>query len=122
MSPAVRALRGATTLDLDDADHLRERVHALLDELFARNDLTNDDVISILITATPDIHSEYPATVARSWGLPDVPLIGAQEMDKPGGLPRCVRLLAHVHSERSKAEMRHVYLEGAKVLRNDLAD
>ena len=122
MSPAVRALRGATTLDLDDADHLRERVHALLDELFARNDLTNDDVISILITATPDIHSEYPATVARSWGLPDVPLIGAQEMDKPGGLPWCVRLLAHVHSERSKAEMRHVYLEGAKVLRNDLAD
>ena len=122
MSPAVRALRGATTLDLDDADHLRERVHALLDELFARNDLTNDDVISIIITATPDIHSEYPATVARSWGLPDVPLIGAQEMDKPGGLPRCVRLLAHVHSERSKAEMRHVYLEGAKVLRNDLAD
>jgi chorismate mutase len=122
VSPAVRALRGATTLDLDDADHLRERVHALLDELFARNDLTNDDVISILITATPDIHSEYPATVARSWGLPDVPLIGAQEMDKPGGLPRCVRLLAHVHSERSKAEMRHVYLEGAKVLRNDLAD
>ena len=96
MSPAVRALRGATTLDLDDADHLRERVHALLDELFARNDLTNDDVISIIITATPDIHSEYPATVARSWGLPDVPLIGAQEMDKPGGLPRCVRLLAHV--------------------------
>ena len=122
MSPAVRALRGATTLDLDDADHLRERVHALLDELFARNDLTNDDVISILITATPDIHSEYPATVARSWGLPDVPLIGAQEIEKPGGLPRCVRLLAHVHSERSKAEMRHVYLEGAKVLRNDLAD
>jgi len=122
VSPAVRALRGATTLDLDDADHLRERVHALLDELFARNDLTNDDVISILITATPDIHSEYPATVARSWGLPDVPLIGAQEMDKPGGLPRCVRLLAHVQTERSKAEMRHVYLEGAKVLRNDLAD
>lgn len=122
MSPAVRALRGATTLDLDDADHLRERVHALLDELFARNELTNDDVISILITATPDIHSEYPATVARSWGLADVPLIGAQEMDKPGGLPLCVRLMAHVHSERSKAEMRHVYLEGAKALRNDLAD
>lgn len=122
MSPAVRALRGATTLDLDDADHLRERVHALLDELFARNDLRNDDVISILITATSDIHSEYPATAARSWGLPDVPLIGALEMDKPGGVPRCVRLLAHVHSERSKAEMRHVYLEGAKVLRNDLAD
>jgi chorismate mutase len=118
----VRALRGATTLDLDDADHLRERVHALLDELFARNDLTNDSIISILITATPDIHSEYPATAARSWGLPDVPLMGAQEMDKPGGLALCVRLLAHVHSERSKGEMRHVYLEGAKVLRNDLAD
>jgi chorismate mutase len=119
---AVRALRGATTLDVDEVDHMRERVHALLDELYARNALTNDDVISILITATPDIHSGYPATAARSWGLPDVPLIGAQEIDVDGGLKLCIRLLAHVTTARPRAEMRHVFLEGAKVLRSDLDD
>lgn len=101
---------------------MRERVHALLDELYARNALTNDDVISILITATPDIHSGYPATAARSWGLPDVPLIGAQEIDVDGGLKLCIRLLAHVTSERPRPDMRHVFLEGAKVLRSDLDD
>jgi chorismate mutase len=122
VSAAVRALRGATTLDVDEVDHMRERVHALLDELYARNGLTNDDVISILITATPDIHSGYPATAARAWGLPDVPLIGAQEIDVDGGLKLCIRLLAHVTTERPRAEVRHVFLEGAKVLRSDLDD
>ncbi len=122
MPAAVRALRGATTLDLDDVDHMRERVHALLDELYSRNSLTNDDVISILITATADIHCGYPATAARAWGLSDVPLMGAQEIDVRGGLPLCVRLLAHVTTEKPRSEMRHVFLEGAKVLRSDLDD
>ena len=122
MPAAVRALRGATTLDLDDVDHMRERVHALLDELFRRNSLSHDDVVSILFTATPDIHCGYPATAARAWGLADVPLMGAQEIDVPGGLPLCVRLLAHVTTEKPRAEMRHVFLEGAKVLRSDLDD
>jgi len=118
----VRALRGATTLDRDDVDHMRERVHALLDELFSRNSLTNDDVISILLTATPDIRSGYPATAARLWGLSDVPLIGAQEIDVPSGLKLCIRLMAHVSTGRPRSELRHVFLEGAKVLRSDLDD
>ena len=122
VSAEVRALRGATTLDRDDVDHMRERVHALLDELFSRNSLTNDDVISILLTATPDIRSGYPATAARLWGLSDVPLIGAQEIDVPSGLKLCIRLMAHVSTDRPRSDMRHVFLEGAKVLRSDLDD
>ena len=98
---------------------MRERVHALLDELFSRNSLTNDDVISILLTATPDIRSGNPATATRP---ADVPLIGAQEIDVPSGLKLCIRLMAHVSTDRSRSDMRHVFLEGAKVLRSDLDD
>ena len=102
---------------------MRERVHALLDELFERNELTNDDVISILFTATPDIHSGYPATAARTVGL------RRRAADRRAGArrrraatPLCIRVLAHLTTERPRAELHHVYLEGAKVLRDDLAD
>src|SRR5215207_2727808 len=117
----VRALRAATTLDVDAPDHIVERVKALVHELFERNDLAPDDVISILVTATPDIASLHPATAVRAYGLPHVPLLGAQELLVEGSLKRCVRLLVHVDTERERSELRHVFLEGAVVLRPDLA-
>jgi chorismate mutase len=118
----VRALRGATTLDVDEPDHIRERVKALMAALFERNQLTNDQVISVLVTGTPDITSFHPVTAARAFGLDDVALLGAQELDIAGTLPRCVRVLVHVETDRSRTELRHVFLEGATVLRPDLAD
>jgi chorismate mutase len=122
MPPVVRALRGATTVDEDVPDHIGERVVALLRELFERNGLDEDDLVSILFSATPDIRSTFPATAARrALGLADVPLMNCQELDVEGALPRCIRVMAHVHTERSRAELRHVFLEGATVLRPDLA-
>jgi len=122
MPPVVRALRGATTVDEDEPDHIGERVTALLRELFERNGLDQDDLVSILFSATPDLHSTFPATVARrSLGLGDVPLMNCQELDVEGALPRCIRVMAHVHTERPRAELQHVFLEGATVLRPDLA-
>ena len=120
MPPALRGLRGATTLEKDDADHLVERVQALLREMLERNDVHHDDLVSIVFTATDDIHSMFPATAARIIGLGDVPLLCARELDIEGGTPLCVRVLMHVTSERSRTELRHVYLEGAKGLRDDL--
>ena len=120
MPPALRALRGATTLDVDDADHLRQRVVALLEEMLQRNDVDHDDLVSIIFTATDDVHSMFPATAARTVGLGDVPLLCARELDITGGTPLCVRVLMHLTSERSRAELHHVYLEGAKALRDDL--
>jgi chorismate mutase len=117
---AVRGLRGATTVDADTEEQITERVLALLDEMFARNDLAHDDVISILFTATDDIHATFPATPARKFGLGDVPLICARELDITGATPRCIRLLMHIATERSRAELHHVYLEGAIALRDDL--
>jgi len=118
---AVRALRGATTLDEDTAEQMQIRVKALLAAMFERNALGPDDVISVVLTATPDLHSAFPATAARAAGLDDVPLLGAQEVDVEGALGRCVRVMMHVETERPRSELQHVFLEGAVKLRPDLA-
>lgn len=120
MPPVVRALRGATTIDVDEKDHLFERVIALLEALFERNGIRHDDLVSVLFTATDDIHSAFPAEAARKFGLGDVPLICARELDVEGGTPRCIRVLIHLYTDRSRGELHHVYLEGARHLRDDL--
>jgi chorismate mutase len=120
MSSAVRALRGATTIDVDEKDHLFERVIALLDALFERNGLEHDDLISVLFTATDDVRSAFPAEAARKFGLGDVPLMCARELDIEGGTPRCIRVMIHLTTERARNELHHVYLEGARNLRDDL--
>jgi chorismate mutase len=120
MSPAVRALRGATTVDVDEKDHLFERVIALFEELFERNALDHDDLISVILTATGDIRSAFPAAAARKFGLGDVPLLCARELEIEGGTPRCVRVLIHLSTEVPRDQLHHVYLEGAQSLRDDL--
>ena len=120
MPTSVLALRGATTLDADDKDHLLERVRTLLERMMADNGIDHDDLISIVFTATPDVHSAFPALAARQLGLGDVPLICAQELDIEGGMPLCVRVMMHVNSERTRSELHHVYLEAARSLRDDL--
>lgn len=120
MPRSVRALRGATTVDVDTREQVFERVAALLSEMWRRNDVSHDDLISILFTVTDDIRSCFPAGAAREIGLGDVPLICAQEIPVPGSTPRCVRVLAHLETDRSRRELRHVYLEGAAGLRDDL--
>lgn len=117
---AIRALRGATTIETDDRAHLFERVIALLDALFERNGIDHEDVVSVMFTATSDIHSAFPAEAARKFGLGDVPLICAQELDIEGATPLCVRVLIHLSTDRARHELRHVYLEGAAGLRDDL--
>ena len=120
MSPAVRALRGATTTDADTPEQIAERTVALLTEMFARNEVDHEDLISITFTVTQDLTSAFPATGARSIGLGDVPLLCANEIPVPGSAPRCIRVLALLTTERSREEMRHIYLEGAVGLRDDL--
>lgn len=122
MAPNVLALRGATTLERDEREHVLDRVEELLAEMLLRNDVAHDDLISILFTATPDVHSVFPAAAARRMGLGDVPLICARELDIEDGMPLCVRVLAHLNTPRARSELRHVYLEGARTLRDDLPE
>lgn len=118
---AVRALRGATQLDVDERDHLLDRVTELIQQMLASNQLPTDDLISIMFTATTDIRSEFPAYAARAIGIMDVPLLCAQELQVSGAIPRVVRVLAHVETSLSRSEIQHVYLHGASELRTDLA-
>jgi len=120
VSAALRALRGATTIDVDTPEHINERVVALLTTMFERNGIDHDDLVSMIFTATGDIHSAFPAAAARTIGLGDVPLLGAQEIEVDGATPRCIRVMIHLMTDRSRTELRHVYLEGAVGLRDDL--
>ncbi|HEX6235093.1 MAG TPA: chorismate mutase [Jiangellaceae bacterium] len=117
---AVHALRGATQLDIDERDHLLDRVAELVRELMDRNGLNPENVISIVFTATADIRSEFPAYAARAIGIADVPLLCAQELEVVGAMPRVVRLLAHAEMDVPRELIRHVYLHGARELRTDL--
>jgi chorismate mutase len=120
MPTSVRAVRGATTVDEDTAPAITERVVALLGEILERNGLDEEDIISILFTATEDIVSIFPATAARAMGLGAVPLICARELAIVGSVPRCIRVMLHVTTDRSRHDIHHVYLEGAHGLRDDL--
>ena len=118
----VRGIRGATTVEQDTADHVTERVQELIRAIFDKNDLHTDDLVSIIFTATSDISSKFPASAARAAGLDTVPLLGAQELDVTGGLERCIRLLAHVNTDKARSDIHHVFLHEAKGLRVDLVD
>lgn len=117
-----RALRGAITVDEDSSSEIARQTTRLLSTLYDRNGLAHDDVVSILFTATPDLRSAPPAVAARAFGLIDVPLLCAQEMDVEGALGSCVRLLLHIETDRPRSELRHVFLRGATALRPELAE
>jgi chorismate mutase len=100
---------------------MSEAVLELLQEMFSRNAVDLEDLVSILFTATPDLTSAFPAAAARSLNLADVPLICAQEIDVAGAMPRVIRVLVHVESTLARADVKHVYLRGAEALRQDIA-
>ena len=118
---AVRAVRGAIQLDVDEREHVLSSTRELVSAVLEANRLTKDDVISIMFTATPDVHSEFPAVAARELGLGDVPLMCTQELDVAGAMPLVIRLMAHVSTTLSREQITHVYLRGAVTLRRDLA-
>jgi chorismate mutase len=117
----IRGIRGAIQLDKDTPDEMVSAVSELLAQLLSSNGLQTEDLISIIFTATPDLTSEFPAVAARKIGLGNVPLLCSVEIDVPQALPRVVRMLLHAHLDRPLAEVKHIYLRGATVLRKDLA-
>jgi chorismate mutase len=118
----LRALRGATTVDVDVEEHVHERIVELLDQMCERNGIDHDDVVSILFTATDDVHSTFPALGARKAGFGDVPLICARELDVSWGTPMCLRVMMHLYTDRARDALHHIYLHGAAGLRDDLPE
>ncbi len=118
--PVVRAARGAITVERDDRDSVLDATERLLRELLQRNGIGADDLVSIVFTATADLRSVFPAEAARRMGMTDVPLLCARELDIEGAMPSVIRVLLHFHTVRPRSEVGHVYLEGARSLRDDL--
>ena len=119
-SRELRAIRGAITVDADEPDLVHAATRELLETIVARNALADADLVSALFTVTPDLTSAFPACAARALGWIDVPLLCALEIPVPGALPRCVRVLLHVASDRPRSAMAHVYLRDAAGLRPEL--
>jgi chorismate mutase len=116
----VRAIRGATQVDVDEKEHVLALTREVVAELLESNNLTADDVISIVFSTTRDITSVAPALAARQLGLDEPALLCLQEMHVEGALPRVVRLLAHVETELPRDAVHNVYLRGTDVLRRDV--
>ena len=116
----LRALRGAITCDENTKAEIDAKTQRLVREMLERNGLVHDDLVSVIFTTTPDLTAEFPATGARALGLGDVPLLCASEVDVPHGMKRVVRVLIHCDSERNRDQLHHVYLDGARALRDDL--
>jgi chorismate mutase len=118
---SVRAIRGATQVEENSAIAIAAGTKELLAEILRANELKVTQVISVLLTATPDLNAAFPAAAAREVGFESTPLLCAVEIDVPGALSRVVRAMVTVETDRTMAEISHIYLGGAKALRRDIA-
>jgi chorismate mutase len=118
----VRGIRGATTVESNTREDILDAARELLDTIVQANELPHDHVASILFSTTVDLNAEFPAVAARELGWTDVALECVHEMNVPGSLPKCLRILMHVNTDKSPGEIQHIYLRGARVLRRDLVE
>lgn len=119
----VRGVRGATTAQTDQPEAITQATRELLEAMLASNPgMQLDDLASALFTVTSDLSAAFPAAAARSLGWGNVPMICAQEIPVPGGLPRCIRVLLHWNTDLPQTAIRHVYLGAAATLRPDLIE
>lgn len=118
---SVRAIRGAIQVEANSAEAIAAGTKELLSEILRANSLEVEQVISVLLTATPDLNAAFPAAAAREVGFESTPLLCAVEIDVKGALERVVRAMVTVEFERSPSEISHIYLGGAKALRRDIA-
>ncbi|MGQ9909054.1 MAG: chorismate mutase [Candidatus Flexifilum sp.] len=115
-----RGVRGATTAESNSPEAILSATRALLEELIAENGIVEEDVASIIFTTTPDLNATFPAKAARDLGWRRTALLGAQEMDVPNGIPRCIRVLIHWNTDKTLDQIRHVYHRETLTLRPDL--
>jgi chorismate mutase len=117
----TRGIRGATQIATNTQEEIASGVLELVKKMLSENSVNHEDLISVIFTATVDLTAQFPAVAAREAGLGNVPLLCSVEIDVPNSLPRVVRVLMHINSEKGLDEIRHVYLHGAVALRRDIA-
>lgn len=116
----VRGIRGAITVNSNTKEEIMKFTKELLITLQEENDFKIKDVVSVFFSATPDLNAAFPAQAARELGWDRVPLFDMQEIDIPGSLPGCIRILIQINCQKNQTEIKHCYLRGAKILRKDL--
>lgn len=116
---SCRGVRGATTVDANTSEAILHATRELLEQLVAANGIAVEDIASAFFTATPDLNACFPAQAARQLGWTEVALMGAQEMDVPGAVSMCLRVLIHWNTPKPQSAIQHVYLRGAVALRPD---
>jgi len=116
----VRGIRGATTVDRNDAAEIKEATKELLQKILSENTLCTEDLVSAIFTVTSDLNADFPASSARELGWELVPLLCATEIPVPSGLSHCIRVLLHVNTTRCQTEIKHIFLRNAVTLRKDL--
>ena len=117
----LRGIRGATTVDANTRADIIDATEELLAEMIIQNDIESSEVASVWFTTTPDLNAEFPAVAARlTFNWSHAALMCGHEMQVPGSLPSCLRILLHVNTPLRQNQIQHVYLRGAKVLRTDL--
>lgn len=117
---SCRGMRGATSVGENSEREIIAATRTLLERMVSANGIATEDIASVIFTTTPDLNAAYPARAARDLGWTDTPLLGAQEIDVPNSLPRCVRVLILWNTDRSIDQITHVYLGAAAALRPDL--
>ena len=118
---ACRGVRGATTVESNSRDEILAAARQLLALMIRRNDIRKEDVASATFSSTHDLNREFPALAARQMGWLEVPLLCTNEIDVPGALQRCIRVLVHWNTEKPQDEIDHVYIKDAVRLRPDLS-
>ncbi|MFQ5734479.1 MAG: chorismate mutase [Planctomycetaceae bacterium] len=119
----VRGIRGATCVEADESELILAATRELLEEICRRNEIDDyDDICSAVFTTTADLTSTFPAEAARAMGMGLVPLLCAREIPVPDSMPRCIRILLHVNTEKPQSAIRHVYLGEARKLRTDVTN
>jgi len=116
----MRGIRGATRVNENTRDEILHATRELLGEMITANQIEADDIASVFFTATADLDAEFPAYVTRELDWADVPLLCAREMSVPHGMTSVIRILIHVNTEKTQAEIRHIYKGETARLRPDL--
>ena len=116
----VRGIRGAITVDSNNKEEIIKKTKELLVTLKKENDFMIEDIVSTFFSVTPDLNAAFPAQAARELNWDRVPLFDMQEIEVPGSLPKCIRILIQINCQKSQTEMKHCYLRGARILRKNL--
>lgn len=116
----IRALRGATTVELNEKEEIFSASEEMFREIMKQNDLDPEDIASIIFSLTPDLDAAFPAAAIRRMGITDVPLLDVAQPQIKGALKKCIRVIVHINTNKKNNELKHVYLRGASVLRPDL--